>query len=469
MKKIILSTISFAAISSTCFAAFAQSGDNDNGANYSQPQKQEFTAAFGSGSGDGVVVAGREVTYAELLKDPDNIELNILYARYQISKGNLTDAQSALERVLLLHPDVSVVRMLYGLVLFRLDNLVDAKAEFNKLLESDISSTDKALVQDYLGKIADKQKRTHITLTAGLGVHYDDNKNSATSDGKLTLVGVTVDSGIKEEGDIGAIVTTSGEIRYDLGFQRPMDAYGKLSLMGDQQANKKSQHMFMGRFDLGTTMQVDFGKIDISANLSKVNVNRHAYMTTTGLRARWDGNPGETYTPYVEGNYSYQFYNGLRGTTAAPQKTGARWDAKAGVQTTSIIENGISGMSASFTRKMARNKYNEFRGLGLAADHTQIFEKGRFVLGRVSYNNDSYAAPDPFINSAKKRTDNRFSVSVTGGAPVGSFFEGTNLPDEVNDIILTATLERTDAMSNISNFKYNNWRSQFMINKTIRF
>ena len=447
MKKIILSTISFVLISGVSFSALAQS----------------------DAGGQLLETTDREVTYQDLLKDPDNVELNILYARYQISQGNLTDAQAALERILLMHPDVSVVRMLYGLVLFRLDNLVDAEVEFNKLLDSDILDADKALVQGYLEQIASKQKRTHITLTGGFGVHYDNNRNSATKSGQLSLIDVTFASGVKKKSDIGAMLNASAEIRYDLGFQRPQDAYGKISLMADQMANQRAQNMFLGRIDIGTTMQVDIGKIDISTNISKINVDRKAYMTTYGAHARWDANPGETYTPYVEGTYQYQFYNGLQGVTAAPQKTGNRWDGKVGLQTTSLIKNGISGVSVNYTVKQARKTHNEFKGYGLGLDHTQVFEKGRFLLGRLSFNKDAYSDPDSFISSAIKRSDKRYGASITAGAPLGSFVENNTMPSALNDVIITATVERSDTRSNIVNYEYNNWRSQFMINKTIRF
>ena len=467
MNKIICGAVSLAIVCGMGFSALAQTDAEVERSIDAQRRQQETISAINSAGG--LLPVGRKVTYQELLKDPDNIELNILYARYQISQGKLTDAQSALERVLLLYPDVSVVRMLYGLVLFRLDNLADAEAEFNKLLDSDISNADKALVQGYLGQIASKQKRTHITLSGGFGVHFDDNRNAATKSGLLTLTDVTFASGAKEKDDFGTTLNASGEVRYDLGFQRPQDAYGKLSIMVDQMAAQKAQQMFLGRVDLGTTMQVDIGKIDLSANISKINVDRKAYMTTTGLKARWDANPGQVVTPYVEGNYQYQFYNGLQGVTAAPQKTGNRWDGKIGVQTTSLIENGISGVSVNYTVKQAREKFNEFKGFGLSLDHTQVFEKGRFLLGNVSFNNDVYAAADPFIDTTKKRHDRRYDLSLTAGAPLGSFVESKTLPDQLNDVVVTATVGRSDSRSNIYNYAYDNWRSQFMINKTIRF
>lgn len=467
LKNNIITVLTLLAVAGTGFSASAQPAAETERSIEAERQRQEAISEVRAA--DGLAVTGQEVSYEDVLKDPDNAELNILYARGQIAKGNLTDAQAALERVLLSHPELNVVRMLYGLVLFRLDNLADAKNEFNALLESDISNADKVLVGDYLAQIADREKRTSISITVGMGVHYDDNRNSATRTGNLSLVDVTFASGIEEESDIGTMVTLSGEGRYDLGFQHPQDVYGKVAILGDQQVNQETLNLMMGRVDIGTAIGTSFGKVDLSANFSDINLNRKAYMTSSGLRASWDANPGEVITPYVEMNYQYQFYNGHQGATAAPLKTGNRWDAKVGARTYSLIENGITGANVSVTRKQARANFNNYDGYGLTLEHTQVFEKGRFLLGQVSYNNDLYAIPDPFIDSTVSRHDRRYRASVTGGAPLGSFADDGTLPDALNDLMMTATVERSDSRSNIVNYDYNNWHTQMMFSKTIRF
>jgi hypothetical protein len=59
---------------------------------------------------------GRKVTYEEVLKDPDNVELNLGFARTQIRSGNLNGAAATLERVLLVQPRNLSVRILYAVL-----------------------------------------------------------------------------------------------------------------------------------------------------------------------------------------------------------------------------------------------------------------------------------------------------------------------------------------------------------------
>ncbi|MCM8794329.1 MAG: tetratricopeptide repeat protein [Candidatus Omnitrophica bacterium] len=70
---------------------------------------------------------GEEISYEQILADPDNVELNIRYARAQIARGNLKAAATALERILLIDPSLAQVQLLYGIVLFRLDNTEEAE------------------------------------------------------------------------------------------------------------------------------------------------------------------------------------------------------------------------------------------------------------------------------------------------------------------------------------------------------
>ena len=80
------------------------------------------------------------------------------------------------------------------------------------------------------------------------------------------------------------MLTLSGVGRYDLGLQRPQDVYAKVALMGAQQVDQDILNMMMGRVDLGTAIGTSYGLVDLSANFTDINLNRRAYMTSTGLR-----------------------------------------------------------------------------------------------------------------------------------------------------------------------------------------
>ena len=55
--------------------------------------------------------------------------MNLRFARSQIARENIRGASATLERILLLEPGRPDVRLLYAVVLFRLDNTQDAERE----------------------------------------------------------------------------------------------------------------------------------------------------------------------------------------------------------------------------------------------------------------------------------------------------------------------------------------------------
>lgn len=410
----------------------------------------------------------REVTYQEVFKDPDNIELNILYARTEIQNGRLDRAQAALERILLIDPEITIVRMLYGLVLFRLDNLSDAEAVFKELMESDISAANKDAVQQYLDQIATRKKSVHTRVTVGVGIHYNNNKTAAPRSGNLSLLNTVYELGIKEKSDWGAIVNLSGETRYDLGMQRPHEAYGKAVVLLDEQRDENEYDLLYGRVDLGATLAMDIGKVDVSVNHSIINLDRTAYMEVPGAKIRWDANPGEDYTPFVETGFQHQLYRNDDGANSNNERNGLRFDTKIGARSDKIIHGGMSDIAFTHVKKNARIGYNSFTGYGVSLGHTQVFDQGRFVLASIAYERDTYRRADAFVAS-RRRTDNTYTIGITGGAALGSLVDGDALPEKSRDIQMTATLGRSITKSNIINYETNDWSGQLMFSKSVQF
>ena len=70
---------------------------------------------------------GPDVTYEQILADPDNLSLNMRYAQTQIRNGDIKGASGTLERMMILMPDNMNIKLLYAAVLYRLDDIPEAK------------------------------------------------------------------------------------------------------------------------------------------------------------------------------------------------------------------------------------------------------------------------------------------------------------------------------------------------------
>ena len=408
----------------------------------------------------------RKVTFAEVLADPDNIEINILYARTQILEGRLDRAQAALERVLLQRPDLHYVRMLYAVVVYRLGNFVEAEGVFNALLSSDISAENKLQANKYLYDIEAKKKRTKFTLSTTMGIHYDSNKNSAPKSGDLLLLDTLISNGAKEESDTGMTVSASLEVRHDLGLQRAHELYGKITLTTDQQATQDDLDLIVGRIDLGGVIASDAGTFDLSINHNRINLSQNFYLMENGAKIRWDALGGNKFRPYFEQKIQNQLYRTSHNSSAS-EKNGLNMETKAGTKIT-FSPVSLLDIHAVVGKKKAIKKYNAYDKLGAGVAYTRLFEKGRFLIGQGIYRIDSYKENDAFVSSITRR-DAKATLRIMGGMPLLSVFGSGNIPEALNDVQLIGTLETSRTGSNIVNFETVNHRAQLMLSKTIRF
>lgn len=426
-----------------------------------QRERQKIISQISGPDGFGPLL--REVTFQEILADPDNIELNVLYARTQIKHGRMDKAQATLERILLIAPDLTIVKMLYGLVLFRLDNMAEAENIFNELLVADISENDRVVALSYLDQIEKSKKRLAIKFTVSVGLHYDDNRTSAPQSGSLWAGGF-VFAADQKQSDWGGMINLGGEARYDLGYQRPHEAYAKVTLVGDDQHVENAYDLLMARADLGVVLAYDIGRVDISVNQSIMNLGAAAYMSSPGAKLRWDANPNGAYIPYAQVSATQQYY---RDDTNA-ERNGRTINATVGAHTNTWINGGTTDASITRTLKTANMNYNAYAAWAANVSHTQVFDQGLFLIGNAGVNVTNYDEADTFISTSKRR-DTNVTLGLTAGAPLGATPIGDALPDNAKDVLVTATIERTMTNSNIPNFAYNNWRGQMMLTKSFDF
>lgn len=426
-----------------------------------QRERQEIISKISGPDGFGPLL--REVTFQEILVDPDNIELNVLYARTQIKHGRMDKAQATLERILLIEPDLTIVKMLYGLVLFRLDNMAEAENVFNELLAADISANDRVVAQSYLDQIEKSKKRLAFRFTVSAGLHYDDNRTSAPKSGDVWAGGF-VFAADQKQSDWGGVMNLGGEARYDLGYQRPHEAYAKVTLVGDDQHAENTYDLLMARADVGLVLAYDIGRVDISINQSVMNLGGAAYMSAPGAKVRWDANPNTAYVPYAQLSATQQYYR--NNTNAA--RNGRTVHATVGAHTNTWVDGGTTDASITRTLKTANENYNAFAAWAANVSHTQVFDQGRFLIGSAGVSVTGYDAADTFISSSKRR-DTNVTLGLTAGAPLGGTPVGEFLPDNAKSVLVTATIERAMSSSNIPNYAYNNWRGQMMFTKSFDF
>ena len=79
------------------------------------------------------VYSAETIAFEEILAAPNDLQLNLDYARQEVKSGRLQQAAAALERLLLIKPNWDSVRLFYGVVLYRLDDMGGAIRELSLL------------------------------------------------------------------------------------------------------------------------------------------------------------------------------------------------------------------------------------------------------------------------------------------------------------------------------------------------
>ena len=138
------------------------------------------------------------VTYNEILDNPTDLELNLNYAKQQERAGNIKSTISTLERLSILYPKNSDIKLYLLSILLKMDSKI--KVDFMvKTMLNDPNTSDetKNLIAELLSdkKFEDKKKTRWI---AYVDLKYsqteENNISGRTKSGKLAKSNGTTDS-----------------------------------------------------------------------------------------------------------------------------------------------------------------------------------------------------------------------------------------------------------------------------------
>ena len=136
--------------------------------------------------------AQAEISYADILADPDNPVLNQQFARERLAGGDAKAALAAVERVLVAEPTNLGARLFRAEVLAALGADLQAEGELRALAALPLPSDIKARVKRLRRDIAQRQKRLSFQANLSLGYSENDNATNWPSDNTVLLNGMAV-------------------------------------------------------------------------------------------------------------------------------------------------------------------------------------------------------------------------------------------------------------------------------------
>ena len=124
----------------------------------------------------------KNITYMQILQDPNNLDLNLKYAQQQGKVGNFKQTISTLERLNMLYPDNVEIKLYLLSVLVQVDSPEKANTIIEDMkLRRDLSAEDLETLQEIEEELKDREPSLwNLTADVGLGATFSNNVNSVS-------------------------------------------------------------------------------------------------------------------------------------------------------------------------------------------------------------------------------------------------------------------------------------------------
>lgn len=412
------------------------------------------------------------VAYRDVLADPDQPEINLRYVKSLIARGNIQLAAATTERLLLIYPEADDVRLLYAILLYRMDVLDEASVQLDILEQHQLSGAIKGEVARYRQLI--KQRLSPLKRSAALsvGMHYDTNRNSFP-DKEVFLIRDTrfrIPGG--EEDDWGRIAIGSAQISKDIEHQNLQQVFGDMAVLVDDQIEIDELDVNAFLINTGFLYKTIYGDLIPKVHASWIELNEQKYsqdysVSLLGQRPIFKGK----INAFAEVTAGWRRYNNTRLLPFSSEQDsnyqrvevgGTRqFDAVTALRVTGAVNNVDADLP-----------YEGYDGYDVSASLSRLLPRGTFLLASARFERQYYDGNDPFV-SVNKRRDRDWELDLTYGVPVGTavgVFSGNPAgPEMLREIILNLSAGFEDSHSRQPNYEYNNYRFQFLFSRNWNF
>lgn len=413
-----------------------------------------------------------EVTYQQVLADPDNLDLNFRYAKSQVARGELTGASATLERILMINPDLSAIRLFYALVLFRLDNLDDAERELGTVLEAkDLPDGERSRVQQTLRAIRRKRVRTAWTVTTTIGWGADSNRNAAPSAKERMVFDIVlpVSGTSRPRRDTHALYVQNLSVAHTLGAQAGHQLIGSIDYFLGEQTTVDDLDIASFGVEGGGVIKLPRFTVTPTAHVGNLELSRESYLRSHGTNLRVDVPLGDRASAALEHRWTREDFLGISENLAAPERTGDRHNVLLAWKY--LWRPTVQlGLEAGYENKDIRGSadYNGYEGGSLTASHTWLLGRGQFLLSSLTYTRNVYDEPDTAV-SLRTRRENQLRARVAYGVPVELLIGAWTPEALVADTTAIVSFEQLRSLSNITNYQYKNSKIDLLLTRRFEF
>ncbi len=433
------------------------------------------------------VPARAEISYADILADPDNPALNQQFARERLASGQAKAALAAVERVLVAEPTNLGARLFRAEILAALGADLQAEGELRALADLPLPADIKARVKTLRANIARRQKRLSFQANLSLGYSENDNATNWPSDNTVLLNGeqvatmgenayeiVLIDGTqtaepVKDDTQ-NTMISLSGS--YDLGSEK----WRSIFISGGLNANSGGESGFMDgeTSNFATGLVYKNRRFTITPRLSHALVEND-YETRLGHYAIHGASVATHYQAgsrnsvtlafgqtnlRFEGDKSVNDTDTLSGSFGWESQLGKRVSATLGSFYQNVDSRGnrdldktLSGVNMSLRLGLARGQFLTLSGSSLETEHDNVYSQS---YRRALQNGETEADGD-------KRADDITSTNVS------YLLLGSALSPKLSNVFFTLNHQASETQSNIIGFSQERNIISARVNFTHRF
>ncbi len=405
----------------------------------------------------------KNVTYMQILQNPNDLDLNLKYAQQQGKMGNFKQTISTLERLNMLYPDNVEIKLYLLSVLVQIDSPEKANNIIEEMkLRRDLSSEDLETLQEIEEELKDREPSLwNFTADISTGVLYTDNVNSVSK------------TRLKDDADS---VVGFNSAKYDrtlsggigLSATRPIGEESSLLInlshtSSEQYAETDDDYQSYG-FTLGFDTSLGNQSLSPYFMLSKSD-----YQTDADSFSKMWGIGG--FFPYGERSsfsYGYSFADS-KGNNNSTDNT-AR-------ETNSIAHGFTFGHDFILTQLISTSLglgYSDTDALVDAGNDYETYDASfglnfaypwAYIAVSNSWSFNDYKKEDTSVNSTKARSDytNTFDIMITKA--VGDIFPAI---DPNRSLFINFSYEKLISEANIMNYDYITDSFSLSFNKSLR-
>lgn len=386
-----------------------------------------------------------------VLAAPDDVELNLSYAREQARLGNLSVAASTLERLLINGPDRHAVRLYYAVVLYRLGDYQNARAQLKQLEGAPLTPQQRLEADAYTRRVNQELATSAFSGSLSAGVVYEDNASGAYFT-QFDFFGAPV-----EESGTSSELSLTLEGRTNIGSSRVWEAFVSTRLVDRSNFDGEGVDFQTGNLQLGVTRTTRLTVANLALVARQVRLEGDPQLTEYGvrgdvswratnattLRGRFEAVNQDFEEPLID---SVAFF--LGGTRDGDRfLIGASLSHKATSRTT--VDLGVD-----YESKDADYEPFGYSGPRVWASWDHRFDKGVYITASGSMRWLEYDAPDDFFLFGETREDERANARLALGAPLSAFTRAGATGDYREDVTLEGafTYGKRDSTSPIADF-----------------